>query len=117
MLIIAILIILLAATSSYDRSYKTLADYIKINRIVFTVFILASYLSYNVIDLDVLNDGTLIWGGVFKINLLSQVFDSILLITGALVSLLTCFLPYNYRKYYDAESMNYIINSDGKVYV
>jgi NADH:ubiquinone oxidoreductase subunit 2 (subunit N) len=117
MLIIAILIILLAATSSYDRSYKTLADYIKINRIVFTVFILASYLAYNVIDLDVLNNGTLIWGGVFKINLLSQVFDGILLITGALVSLLTCFFPYNYRKFNDAESINYIINSDGKVYV
>lgn len=117
MLIIAILIILLAATSSYDRSYKTLADYIKINRIVFTVFILASYLAYNVIDLDVLNNGTLIWGGVFKINLLSQVFDGILLITGALVSLLTCFFPYNYRKFNDAESMNYIINSDGKVYL
>jgi NADH:ubiquinone oxidoreductase subunit 2 (subunit N) len=117
MLIIAILIILLAATSSYNRSYKTLADYIKFNRIVFTVFILASYLAYNVIDLDVLNNGTLIWGGVFKINLLSQVFDSILLITGSLVSLLTCFIPYNYRKYYDAESMNYIIKSDGNVYV
>jgi hypothetical protein len=117
MLIIAILLILLAATSSYDRSYKTLADYIKINRIVLTVFILASYLSYNVIDLDVINNGTLIWGGVFKINLLSQVFDGILLITGALVSLLTCFFPYNYRKYYDAESMDYIINSDGDVYI
>jgi len=117
MLIIAILILLLAATSSYDRSYKTLAEYIKFNRIVFTVFILASYLAYNVIDLDVLNNGTLIWGGVFKINLLSQVFDSFLLIIGALVSLLTCFIPYNYRKFYDVESINYIINSDGKVYV
>jgi NADH-ubiquinone oxidoreductase chain 2 len=117
MLIIAILIILLAVTTSYNRNYKTLADYIKLNRIVFTIFILGSYLAYNIIDLDVLNNGTLIWGGVFKINLLSQVFDSILLITGALVSLLTCFVPYNYKKYSDVESVNYIINSYGKVYV
>jgi len=111
MLIIAILALLLAATSSYDRSYKTLAEYVKFNRIVFIVFILASYLTFNTIELNVLNNGTLIWGGVFKINMLSQVFDCILLITGAFVSLLTSFIPYNYRKYYDEESMNFIINS------
>jgi len=117
MLVIAILILLLAATSSYDRSYKTLADYVKFNRIVFIIFILASYLTFNTIELNILNSGTLIWGGVFKVNLLSQVFDVVLLVTGAIVSLLTCFIPYNYRKYYDAKSINYIINSDGPVYL
>jgi len=117
MLIIAILILLLAATSSYDRSYKTLADYVKFNRIVFIVFILASYLTYNTIELDVLNNGTLIWGGVFKINLLSQVFDNILFITGAFVSLLTCFIPYNYRKQYSMESMNFILDSKDNTYI
>jgi hypothetical protein len=60
MLIIALLILLLAATSSYDRSYKTLADYVKFNRIVFLVFVLAGYLTYNMIELDVSNNGTLI---------------------------------------------------------
>ena len=111
MLIIAILALLLAATSSYDHSYKTLAEYVKFNRIVFIVFILASYLTFNTIELNILNNGTLIWGGVFKINMLSQVFDCVLLITGAFVSLLTCFIPYNYRKYYDQETINFIVNS------
>jgi hypothetical protein len=114
-LIIAIIILLLAATSSYDRSHKTIADYVKFNRIVFTVFILASYLGYNSIELDILNNGTIIWGGVFKVNILSQVFDVILLLTGAIVSLLTCFIPYNYRRYYDVESIDEIINSKGNL--
>jgi NADH:ubiquinone oxidoreductase subunit 2 (subunit N) len=116
MLIIGILILLLAATSSYNRSYRTLGDYVKFNRIVFIIFILASYLAYNSIELYVLNNGILIWGGVFKINLLSQVFDVILLLVGAIVSLLTCFIPYNYRKYYD-ESLNYKINSNNDPFI
>ena len=78
MLIIAILILLLAATSSIERSYNYLADYVKFNRIVFIIFILSAYLAYNTLDVDGLGGGIGIYGGVFKITVLSQVFDIIL---------------------------------------
>src|SRR5215475_11313994 len=99
MLIIAILILLLAATSSIRRNYNYLADYVKFNRIVLIIFILSGYLTYNTLYVDVISGGIGIYGGVFKISVLSQVFDIILFITGGIVTVLTCFIPYNFKKY------------------
>ena len=105
MLIIAILILLLSATSSFDRNYNYLADYVKFNRIVFIIFILGGYLAYNTLDVMEIGTGIGIYGGVFKVTVLSQVFDIILFITGAIVTLLTCFVPYNFKNYDDFEGI------------
>jgi len=112
MLIIAILILLLAATSSMERNYNYLADYVKFNRIVLIIFILGAYLAYNTLNVEVLSEGIGIYGGVFKVTVLSQVFDIILFVTGAIVSILTCFVPYNYIKYNNRQSLKYIINNN-----
>jgi len=112
MLIISILILLLAVTSSIETNYNYLADYVKLNRIVFITFILGGYLAYNTLNVDALSDGIGIYGGVFKITVLSQVFDIILFSTGAIVTILTCFVPYNFRLYDDSKLMEYFMSSD-----
>jgi NADH:ubiquinone oxidoreductase subunit 2 (subunit N) len=114
MLIIAILILLLAVTSSIERNYNYIADYVKFNRIVFIIFILSAYLAYNTLDVNALSNGIGIYGGVFKITILSQVFDIILLITGAIVTILTCFIPYNFRRYNESESIKYILEEENE---
>jgi hypothetical protein len=114
MLIIAILILLLAATSSIERNYNYLADYVKFNRIVFFIFILCAYLAYNILDIDAIGGGIGIYGGVFKITILSQVFDVILFVIGAMVSILTCFIPYNLKNYDHSKSMEFILDNENK---
>jgi|SRR5271167_2256414 len=113
MLIIAILILLLAATSSIERNYNYLTDYVKFNRIVFIIFILGAYLAYNTLNVDAIGSGIGIYGGVFKITILSQVFDIFLFIIGGIVTILTCFVPYNFKNYDDCKSMKFILE-DGK---
>ena len=110
MLIIAILILLLATTSTMERNYNYLADYVKFNRIVLIIFILGSYLIYNTLDVEGLSDGVGIYGGVFKITVLSQVFDIILFLTGGIVTVLTCFIPYNFINYDNSYLRNYNYN-------
>ena len=112
MLIIAILILLLAVTSSVESNYNYLADYVKLNRIVFITFILGSYLAYNMLDMLALSDGVGIYGGAFKITTLSQVFDVIMFMTGAVVTILTCFVPYNFRVYDDSKLMQYFMSKE-----
>jgi len=114
MLIIAIIILLLAATSSIESKYNYLADYVKFNRIVFIIFILGAYLAYNTLDVDAIGGGIGIYGGVFKITILSQVFDIVLFITGAIVSTLTCFVPYIIKNYDNCKSMNFILKNENK---
>lgn len=109
MLIIAILILLLAATSSIERNYSYLADYIKLNRIVFVIFILSAYLAYNALDINAIGSGIGIYGGVFKVTILSQVFDIFLLIIGGIVTILVCFIPYNFTNYDNSEYMKFIL--------
>ena len=111
MLIIAILILLLAATSSIERNYNYLADYVKFNRIVFIIFILGAYLAYNTLNIDAIGSGIGIYGGVFKITILSQVFDIFLFIIGGIVTILTCFVPYNFKNYDESKSMKYILEN------
>jgi len=112
MLIIAILILLLAATSSIERNYNYLADYVKFNRIVFIIFILGAYLAYNTLNVNAIGSGIGIYGGVFKITILSQVFDIFLFITGGIVTILTCFIPYNFKNYDDSKSMKFILGNN-----
>jgi hypothetical protein len=107
MLIVSLIILLLAVTSSVEPNYNYLADYVKFNRIVFIIFILGGYLAYNALDITAFGNGIGIYGGVFKITVLSQVFDIILFTTGAIVTILTCFAPYNFKVY----NNNTIINS------
>jgi NADH:ubiquinone oxidoreductase subunit 2 (subunit N) len=104
----SILILLLAATSTKERNENYMADYVKFNRIVLLVFILGAYLAYNVLDVQALSVGIGIYGGVFKITVLSQVFDIILFLTGAIVTVLTCFVPYNYKNYDNRQSLKMI---------
>jgi len=115
MLIIAILILLLAATSTMERNFNYLSDYVKFNRIVLIIFILGSYLAYNTLDVEGLSDGVGIYGGVFKVTVLSQIFDIILFLTGALVTVLTCFVPYNYKRYDNSLSIKYIMKDNNFV--
>jgi NADH-ubiquinone oxidoreductase chain 2 len=112
MLVIAILVLLLASTSSFESNYNHLTDYVKFNRIVLLVFILTAYLCYNALDVEALSGGIGIYGGVFKVTVLSQVFDIFLLLTGGLVTILTCFVPYNFKKYDDSQSIKYIMNDN-----
>ena len=112
MLIIAILILLLAATSSIERNYNYLTDYVKFNRIVFIIFILGAYIAYNTLNIYAIGSGIGIYGGVFKITILSQVFDIFLFITGGIVTLLTCFVPYNFKNYDDSKSMKFILEDN-----
>ena|SRR5271156_6599910 len=113
MLIISVLILLLASDSiTRMRTGIHLTHYCKYNRIVFIVFILASYLAYNCLNLDSIDAGVGIYDGVFKISTLSQVFDIILFLTGAFVSLLTCFPPYHFKNYDDSKIMDYILYLD-----
>jgi len=119
-LIISILILLLAVTSSIEPNYNYLADYVKFNRIVFIIFILGAYLAYNTLDVFAFGGGIGIYGGVFKITVLSQVFDIILFITGAIVTILTCFVPYNFKVYNDSKvvepnSINSFFTAEGDV--
>jgi hypothetical protein len=114
MLIIAILILLLAATSGIERNYNYLADYVKFNRIVFIIFILSAYLAYNTLDVDAINGGIGIYGGVFKITILSQVFDIVLFVIGGVISILTCFVPYNLKNYNDSKSVKFILDNKNK---
>jgi len=102
MLIISLVILLLAVTSSVDSNHNYMADYVKFNRIVLIIFILGAYLAYNCLNVDAFGTGIGIYGGVFKITVLSQVFDIILFVTGAIVTLLTCFAPYNFKIYNDS---------------
>lgn len=99
MLIITILILLLAATSALEQNYNNLADYVKFNRIVLIIFFLGSYLAYNTLDIIAIGNGLGIYGNVFKVTILSQVFDIILFIIGGIVTILICFIPYNFEKY------------------
>jgi NADH:ubiquinone oxidoreductase subunit 2 (subunit N) len=112
MLIIAILILLLAATSSIERNYNYLTDYVKFNRIVFIIFILGAYIAYNTLNVDAIGSGIGIYGGVFKITILSQVFDMFLFITGGIITLLTCFIPYNFKNYDDSKSIKFILEGN-----
>jgi hypothetical protein len=116
MLIISILILLLAVTSSIQPNYNYIADYVKLNRIVFIIFILGAYLAYNILDIDAYGSGIGIYGGVFKITVLSQVFDIILFLTGAIVTILTCFVPYNFKVYDDREIMDSFMDKDNEKY-
>jgi len=111
-LIIAILILLLAVTSSIKRNYNYLADYVKFNRIVFIIFILGAYIAYNTLNVDAISSGIGIYGGVFKITILSQVFDIFLFIIGGVVTLLTCFIPYNFKSYDDSQSIKFILEDN-----
>jgi hypothetical protein len=113
-LIIAILILLLAATSSIERNYNYLADYVKFNRIVFIIFILGAYLAYNTLNVEAIDSGIRIYGGAFKVTILSQVFDIILFITGAIVTILTCFVPYNLINYDNSKSIKFILENENK---
>jgi len=114
MLIIAILILLLAAASSIGRNYNYIADYVKFNRIAFIIFILGAYLAYNTLNVEAIDSGIGIYGGVFKITILSQVFDIILFITGGIVTILTCFIPYNFKNYDDSKSIKFLVENDNK---
>jgi NADH-ubiquinone oxidoreductase chain 2 len=98
-LIIAILVLLLASTSNPYRNISYLIDYVKLNRTVLLVFILSGYLSYNVLDVEAFRCGIGIYGGVFTISNLSQVFDVFLFVIGAVVTILICFVPYNFKNY------------------
>src|SRR5437667_260800 len=104
MLVIALLFLLLAFNTSITINNNYLTDYIKFNRIVLITFILGGYLAYNSFDVEAIGSGIGIYGGVFKITILSQVFDIFLFITGVLVTILTCFIPYNFRNYDDLGS-------------
>lgn len=115
MLIISILILLLAVTSTIRPNYNYLADYVKFNRIVFIIFILGGYLAYNTLDVNTYGNGIGIYGGVFKISVLSQVFDIILFVTGAIVTILTCFIPYNFKIYNDSKVMELIMKSESPI--
>jgi len=53
----AILILLLAVTSSIELNHNYLTDYIKFNRIVFVIFILGAYLAYNTLDVEAIGTG------------------------------------------------------------
>jgi hypothetical protein len=112
LLVIAVLVLLLASTSKFELNYNNLADYVKFNRIVLCVFILSSYLAYNTLDVEAFGNGIGIYGGVFKITVLSQVFDILLFIIGGIITILTCFLPYNFRKYDDSESIKMVIGNN-----
>jgi NADH-ubiquinone oxidoreductase chain 2 len=114
MLIIAILILLLAATSSIECNYNYLAEYVKFNRIVFIIFILGAYIAYNTLDVYAIGSGIGIYGGVFKITILSQVFDIFLFIIGGIVTILTCFIPYNFKNYDGFKSMKFILENNKK---
>jgi hypothetical protein len=85
---------------------------VKFNRIVFIIFILGAYLAYNSLDIDAFDSGIGIYGGVFKITVLSQVFDIILFITGGIVTILTCFAPYNFYKYNESNDIEPYINKN-----
>jgi hypothetical protein len=116
MLILSILILLLAVTSSIEPNYNYLADYVKLNRIVFIIFILGAYLAYNTLDVEAYGSGIGIYGGVFKITVLSQVFDIILFLTGSIVTILTCFVPYHFKVYDDSAIMDSFMNRDNEKY-
>ena len=88
-----------------------MSDYIKFNRIVFITFILGAYLAYNTLNVDAIGSGVGIYGGVFKITILSQVFDIFLFITGGIVTILTCFIPYNFKNYNDSKLMKFILKN------
>jgi hypothetical protein len=115
LLIIAILVLLLASASSFERNFNYLVDYVKFNRIVLLVFVLSGYLAYNVLDVEAFGKGIGIYGGVFKVTVLSQIFDIILFIIGGLVTILICFLPYNFKKYDNTESLNYIMENKDEI--
>jgi hypothetical protein len=110
----SILILLLATTSTMERNFNYLADYVKFNRIVLIIFTLGGYLAYNTLDVEALSEGIGIYGGVFRVTVLSQVFDIILFATGGIVTVLTCFVPYNYKNYDNSLSLKYILNNDEK---
>jgi NADH-ubiquinone oxidoreductase chain 2 len=111
-LIIAILVLLLASTPSHARNSYYQLDYIKLNRIALIIFILSSYIAYNVLYVEAFNYGIGIYGGVFKITVLSQSFDVFLFLIGALVSILTCFVPYPIKIYNYSESLDYIMDDE-----
>jgi NADH-ubiquinone oxidoreductase chain 2 len=111
-LIIAILILLLAATSSIKHNYNYLAEYIKLNRIVLIIFILGAYIAYNALDVKAIGSGIGIYGGVFKVTILSQVFDIFLFIIGAIVTILVCFIPYNFSNFSDIKSSKLVLKKN-----
>lgn len=115
MLIVSIVLLLLAVTSSMEANYNFLTDYVKFNRIVLIIFILGAYIAYNALDVYAIGSGIGIYDGVFKITVLSQVFDIILFLTGAIVSILTCFVPYNYKVYNDSKVMDLIAEDHSKM--
>jgi NADH-ubiquinone oxidoreductase chain 2 len=114
MLVIALLFLLLAFTSIIAKNNNYLVEYIKLNRIVFIIFILGGYLAYNSLYVESIGNGIGIYGGVFKITILSQVFDIILFITGGLVTILTCFVPYNFKNYDDSKAIKFILEKENK---
>ena len=114
MLIITVIILLLAATSSLEHNY--LADYVKFNRIVLIIFFIGSYLAYNTLNVYALGGGFGIYGGVFKVTVLSQVFDIILFIIGGLVTILICFVPYNYKNYDYFKSKKFLVKENKEIF-
>jgi NADH-ubiquinone oxidoreductase chain 2 len=88
MLIIGLILLILAVSTPFGGNMRT---YVLNNRIVFLLFLCNAYLAYNTLYIDALASGIGIYGGVFKVNILTQVFDIIILLTGSIVTLLTCF--------------------------
>jgi NADH:ubiquinone oxidoreductase subunit 2 (subunit N) len=109
----AILVLLLASTSSINRDSLYLIDYIKFNRTVLFIFILSGYLAFNALDIEAFGSGIGIYGGVFKVTVLSQILDIFLFVTGGIVTILTCFVPYNFKKY-DNSELSYFLMEDKK---
>jgi NADH:ubiquinone oxidoreductase subunit 2 (subunit N) len=105
--------ILLALTLSYEKN-NYLTDYIKFNRIVFLILIQGAYLACNILNVKAIEGGVGVFGGVFKITVLSQVFDILLCIIGGFTVILVCFSPYFLRLY----NNNILINifTDSKNY-
>jgi NADH-ubiquinone oxidoreductase chain 2 len=91
MLVIGLILLVLAVSSPLEGDLRT---YVLNNRIVFLLFISNAYLAYNILNIDELAVGIALYDGVFRVNVLTQVFDIILLITGSIVSILTCYSPY-----------------------
>jgi NADH-ubiquinone oxidoreductase chain 2 len=91
MLIIGLILLVLAVSSPLEGNMRM---YVLNNRIVFLLFISNAYLAYNTMNIDELALGISLYDGVFRVNVLTQVFDILLIITGSIVSLLTCYSPY-----------------------
>jgi NADH-ubiquinone oxidoreductase chain 2 len=93
MLIFSLFILILAVAIPVYENKKEFI-FLKISRIVFILFIFSAYLVFNTLYVESMAIGIGIYGGVFAINLLSHIFDIIILLTGSFVTLLTCYIPF-----------------------